>query len=386
MSKELKSRGNIFFAIPTMPQVFSEWAFGMMRFLTDNWVDGDVITTRPPVLIHLARQEMLDIFLDETDCEWLMWIDDDVVPPMDAIDTLLKTGKQCISGLYHYKYEPYSPVWYRHPVWSKRKGMMTYEQIWNPPSDEVIEIASSGLGCMIVHRDVLKKIEQPAFALTEKAEDHGFTRRVREAGFKIYGHSGVQCTHLTTMGVTTGHWLALNAYMHSNPFFTNRPDLIKELSAFAGRDMTQEVRLWEEPDEPDPLLRYVDRDVSPDFAELCMSLVDVTDSNILIYGDPLGSVSKVLGTRGNKIKSLEPLLEFGSQRCTIEDNISDVKVGIVLDHPSNPNLIAHQLWDGLTWDSTVYFIMNHDHLVSQGFKIVKLPDERLGIATKEKNG
>ncbi len=217
-----KIRGNCFFAVPSTTHVFATWAFGILRLLTNEWKEGDVITSRPPTLIHLARQEMVEIFLDQTQCEWLMWIDDDVVPPITALTDLIETGKKCVTGLYHFKEEPYAPVWYQHPVFDEEKEVMTYKQMWKIPSEGLVELASAGLGCMLVHRDVIEKIEQPAFSLHESAEDHGFTRRVIDAGFKLYGHPGVQCTHVHTMGVTTGHWLAMNDYVVNNPEYVDQ--------------------------------------------------------------------------------------------------------------------------------------------------------------------
>jgi hypothetical protein len=293
-------RGPVFYAVPTMHMLYTRWAFGFLQFLTNSWQEGDVLGTRPPTLVHLARQELVDKFL-ESECEWLFWCDDDVVPPRDALYHLIEGGERKVTaGLVHFKEEPYNPNWYKNPLWDEEREVWTYETFHNPPHDRVVEIDSAGLACVVVHREVVEAMEQPAFSLHESAEDHGFFRRVREAGFRIHGHPGVQCFHVGSDAIGTEHWLAFNQVLHENPFFTNRPDLIKEYEEFSGEDASLAVRLHKPENWGDTkesyFWDYFHRDTSVDFARTVEGLKDIS-GRVLVYGDGLGSVTRVFRER-----------------------------------------------------------------------------------------
>ena len=56
-------RDSVFYAVPMTHSVFSRWVYGFLQFLTYSWREGDLLGYRPPTIVHVARQDLVDQFL-----------------------------------------------------------------------------------------------------------------------------------------------------------------------------------------------------------------------------------------------------------------------------------------------------------------------------------
>ena len=286
-------RDSVFYAVPMTHSVFSRWVYGFLQFLTYSWREGDLLGYRPPTIVHVARQDLVDQFL-KSDCQWLFWVDDDVVPPKDALWQLLAHDEKVVNGLVPFKEPPYNPNWYLNPIYDYSRDSWTYEGFFNPPSDQLVEIHSAGLACSLIHREVLEKMEYPHFTLDAAAEDHSFWRKVRAAGYTMYGDPAVQCVHMGIDGVSAGHWLAYQEMYRQSPFSISGPDLLKDYNALTKRDYTLAVRAYQPEDwtEDTGAVHYLSRDADMGFAEYIARLGEVDEKSVLIWGDPLGTVAQ----------------------------------------------------------------------------------------------
>ena len=84
--------------------------------------------------------------------DWVFWIDDDTVPPVDAIVKLAKAGFDFIAGLYFLPGKPYNPIAYKKAV----HGL--YEPVYNYPKGGIFQVDSVGMGCTLIHRSVYETI------------------------------------------------------------------------------------------------------------------------------------------------------------------------------------------------------------------------------------
>ena len=286
-------REPVFYAVPMTHAVFSRWVYGFFQFITTSWREGDQLGYRPPTIVHIARQDLVDQFL-KTDCQWLFWIDDDVVPPPHALWQLLSHDKKAVNGLVPFKEPPYNPNWYLNPIYDKSRDSWTYEGFFNPPSDGLVKIDSAGLACSLIHRDVIEKMEYPHFTLDAAAEDHSFWRKVKDAGFELYGDPSVQCVHMGIDGVSAGHWLAYQEMYRANPFSINGPQLLKDYNEFTGENHTLAVRAYQPEDYTDEKahIHYLTRDASMGFADSISRLAEVDEKLVLVIGDALGTVAQ----------------------------------------------------------------------------------------------
>ncbi len=85
--------------------------------------------------------------------EWLMWFDDDTIPPDDVISRLLALEKEAVAGLYFNPNPPKNPIAYL-----RAKDGVGYDALYDYPYGSLIQVDSVGMGCTLVHRSVYERI------------------------------------------------------------------------------------------------------------------------------------------------------------------------------------------------------------------------------------
>ncbi len=153
--------------------------------------------------------------------DYLFSLEQDVVAPKDAIQKLLSHNKKIITGLY-FKYElindkvEMSPLIYkaltaevlkeltqgehgediieemkRNETWDSHWRIpMTFEQVEKPM---LMKIDFCGLGCILIHREVLEKIK---FRADQRSfDDMHFCEDARNLGYEIWADTEVKCRH-----------------------------------------------------------------------------------------------------------------------------------------------------------------------------------------------
>jgi hypothetical protein len=179
--------------------------------------------------IHHGRDKLANRFVD-SGREWLLFIDDDVIPPVGraswfrnmgrvterqfpdkiagrhVINRLIGHGKTLVGGTY----------FGRQPG-----GMPMCAQMHNPQvvqkarnmSDEIISMDWVATGCMLIHRNVFLDIQKkfPELAPSKElgrdywnyfnpgisgGEDKDFCFRARAAGHEVFLDTGCQCLHV----------------------------------------------------------------------------------------------------------------------------------------------------------------------------------------------
>lgn len=229
--------------VQTFPQIASGWrskkiALMLPWYKTSNPVTAAmcmaIVKQNPQTKIYLelgdaiiqnARGKCVDYFMQE-DCEWSIWIDDDIVAPFGShlfgkwtrtdkywnpelmqyhfLDKLFEANKQIIGGTYfgrhigsYPQFDPSNQTAAQHA----RMGV-----------DGVFEVAWVATGCLLVHRSVYESIQKSCQELAPIAErpwwdyfakpsgrggeDVGFAIHAKKAGIASHVHTGVQCVHI----------------------------------------------------------------------------------------------------------------------------------------------------------------------------------------------
>lgn len=126
--------------------------------------------------------------------DYLFSLEQDVIPPKDIIDKLLKHNKKIVGALY-FKLEDentLSPLaWVHHK--GKYARRLNYGDIIEP---RLIEVITCGLGCVLMHRDVLEKVNFRYDKNRDSFDDVWFGVDARRNGFKIYLDTSIKCKHL----------------------------------------------------------------------------------------------------------------------------------------------------------------------------------------------
>jgi GT2 family glycosyltransferase len=189
---------NVLTCILTRELVTTAWAIGFRRLAYPENSSETFLYGMPwDHARSLACQRML-----ETGYEYLFFLDDDVIPPPDAITRLLSRNKDIISGLYYRRQNPIYPVMMREVDGTGATW------ITDAKMGEMIEADLVGAGCLLIKRKVLEIMNPPWFIwkcdpfrfpdlqqFERCSEDYHFCRQARSLGFKIFVDTSVQCTH-----------------------------------------------------------------------------------------------------------------------------------------------------------------------------------------------
>ena len=156
-----------------------------------QWFEGAlqrIITSR-----NILREEVL-----EKECEYFLSLEQDVIPPKDIIERLLKHKKEVISAIYfaHNVVEgkrrliPLSYKLLDEKDLSMRP--LNEDELWNNPG--IMQIISAGLGAVLIHKDILKKVK---FRFENNVfDDRFFFKDLYELKQDVWCDASLKCKHL----------------------------------------------------------------------------------------------------------------------------------------------------------------------------------------------
>jgi len=149
-----------------------------------------------------SRNILRDIVLKE-DYDYYLSLEQDVIPPKDAIERLLEHKKDIVSGVYFSRIKSLTDkkVKVLPLLWTWKEGSnnpysMTDIDLALVMNNNFIKIKYCGLGCLLISRKVLEKVK---FRYDEKYptfDDLHFCQDARGNGFEIYVDTSVKCKHL----------------------------------------------------------------------------------------------------------------------------------------------------------------------------------------------
>ena len=196
----------VMIAIPNLGNIDTRLMMKLLRWVSmpQNWAQATIIAPIGHIPHDSARNYCADQFL-ATDDTHLLFLDSDVVPPVDALELLIAADKDVVSGLY-------PSMWFDNGDGFIKKRNNVFSDI--KPDGELVEakgkgvipIRSCGGGCLLIKRHVLEDVlEAPWFAfhytdrgLMDVGEDVFFGKKCAEKGIQLYAHMGVQCQHVKT--------------------------------------------------------------------------------------------------------------------------------------------------------------------------------------------
>jgi GT2 family glycosyltransferase len=151
-----------------------------------------------------VRNLLVDNFLD-TECEWFLSVDTDIILPENVIGRLLARREKLIGALVYVNTSPPFPQVYQKIADFGVKGFGTYmvDESWEP--GDLVKADATGAGCLLIHRDVFESIPgKPPFRWFHHeeegeqmfGEDFTFCRRARAAGHQLWIDTGVKAGHI----------------------------------------------------------------------------------------------------------------------------------------------------------------------------------------------
>lgn len=200
----------ILIAVPCMDSVAAQFSQALAMLEKEgqclvSFVIGSLIYNSRN---DLAKQAM------KFECDFILWLDSDMVFPPETLKHLLKrineSGADLISGLYFRRVAPFTPVAYDKleikdgkAAWSDYTGPLTGLQ----------EVAGVGFGCVLMKTDMLLEMAAqygdffgPIYNV---GEDLAFCWRARQLGYKIFLDTDLKLGHVGHTVFTQQYYEAL---------------------------------------------------------------------------------------------------------------------------------------------------------------------------------
>ena len=204
----MDEKAKIFVGMPvygSVPELcFARFGQFLLKTQRDYKIYFHTITS---TFLCTARNNIAEAFLKNTDADYLLFLDQDMLIPMNLIELLKEHNKGIVSALYYGKNEtPQLPTFM-----VKKDG--EYKRVEKFPKNSLIKVDAIGLGACLIKREVMEKIsetlgDEPFFKfsypsrLKEIGEDIYFCELAKKAGYEIYVDTRFAVGHVGA--VTTG--------------------------------------------------------------------------------------------------------------------------------------------------------------------------------------
>jgi hypothetical protein len=149
---------------------------------------GIIIPQKQTRTIAEIRNDLVELALKENPTH-ILWLDGDEIYPANMLDVLLKHDKDIICGWTWCRAQPIPNLYKMVGKW-KHKPFI--------PTRKLVTCDRTGLGQVLVKKEVFEKIPKPWFAFTEhhQTEDLYFCDKAREYGYTIYADGEMRCLHI----------------------------------------------------------------------------------------------------------------------------------------------------------------------------------------------
>lgn len=173
--------------VPSRDMVHSHFAYSLSRLIKTSIENGlNVFTFFDSSTILLNQRESLIELAKDSNSDYVLWLDSDMVFPSTTILRLLEHNQDIVGCNYMKRTHPIKSVSY------------TDVNDWNSwvkmePKDELVEVEAVGLGCILMKTNVFNQLHKPYFEFRYKTdtndwygEDYVLMEKLRDLGYKIY--------------------------------------------------------------------------------------------------------------------------------------------------------------------------------------------------------
>jgi hypothetical protein len=191
----------------------------MRRHLYKNHIPHNISTTECSV-ISASRNEITMRLLNQTNADYLMWIDSDIQFPEWGVTRLIQRDLDIVGGIYYHKTAQADPTIYE----LNEDGL--YQKILEFPTDRLFEVDGIGTGFLLIKRsvferftpEVIKELGTP-FGLgkgptgREEGEDLSFCRRAKALGYKVWADPSIPLFHIGKIAYGRENFIGWRNYM-----------------------------------------------------------------------------------------------------------------------------------------------------------------------------
>lgn len=197
---------NVLIAIPNLGRIHVDLARQLYKWGRQYGEHIDVYSTQTRPL-WVARNECVETFM-ESNRDWLVFIDSDVIPPDNAIELLTSDkSKPIVGALVHELKLDTDNVVKRVPMVLKLVKYLDNDDFpaeyrvidYTHIHERYLQVDATGTQCVAIHRSVFDAIKRPWF--TGVAEDFNFYRKARESNIDIFIDTCVFARHVVEVAI-----------------------------------------------------------------------------------------------------------------------------------------------------------------------------------------
>lgn len=149
--------------------------------------------------IILARNILKEKVL-KCNYDYFFSLEQDVIPPKDIIERLLSHNKKIVTGVY-FMFRPefgfgnkvLTPLLFTDEGNKEESRYMRFDEV---EDDKLIKVRGSGLGCILINREVLETIEFRYDHKNAAFDDMWFCEDARKQGFEVFCDTSLKCKHM----------------------------------------------------------------------------------------------------------------------------------------------------------------------------------------------
>lgn len=189
--------------------LFTSGLTSMLLHISQKYPEIGVVGINQTIGGQIARQrqDALRNF-EEMNCEWLLWVDSDIVLNLDAFDLLWKNRNPethpVMCGIYFITMEMNLPLPAPMPCIFNIYDETGNRPVHPLPVNELLPIDVAGLGFTLMHKSVAKKLREAYGETTFQiqidtrhiSEDVSFFYKLKELGIPVHAHTGALVEHI----------------------------------------------------------------------------------------------------------------------------------------------------------------------------------------------
>ncbi len=142
-------------------------------------------------------------FALQNECDYLMFLDDDVIVPRDTYTLLKAADVDVVTPLVYIRGYPFKPMMFKSIDFGAETGLTTYddwEAVIEKQTSHMLECAAIGFSCALIKVSLLKKVPPAWFVTgTNHTEDVYFcvkARQILENQVSIYVDTRIHAGHM----------------------------------------------------------------------------------------------------------------------------------------------------------------------------------------------
>lgn len=200
--KEKKPK--VFISIPCVDgQVNYRLAIRLIEWSHDPEIQVKIQFYPNLVPLDNARNKAVKEFLEDY-YDYFMHIDDNIIPPPNALREMLEADKDIIAPLCFTMKQDDEGFWFPLIVAHRYNKDGKYEPYYGKGIEETDIVTG---GCHLVKREVMEKLERPYYftyhknGLVEYSEDFVFSQQCQKLGYKMFTHYGLHCRHIKLVDI-----------------------------------------------------------------------------------------------------------------------------------------------------------------------------------------